>query len=210
MGAIGRFGNASLPPCRPPPRTPITRVTPLAWHWIFGAQNLSECLNSRRATGPWPCKNCRCCGPVPAPGVAELVAAGTWSAGGPRTSPTKFRKSFLRIVGEGLAPPAMPSPEGRSPSAHTACFLFLSVGAHIVRPRAAEVTGPYGVYRTAFCIFVGAGPRPARKPPLSKGGAAKRRGDSISQRASCRARSPSVPSAKASMPQAHKIGNKNS
>ena len=168
MGAIGRFGNASLPPCRPPPRTPITRVTPLAWHWIFGAQNLSECLNSRRATGPWPCKNCRCCGPAPAPGVAELVAAGTWSAGGPRTSPTKFRKSFLRIVGEGLAPPAMPSPEGRSPNAHTACFLFLSVGAHIVRPRAAEVTGPYGVYRTASCMFVGAGvltrPSPLPRP----------------------------------------------
>ena len=135
---------------------------------ISGAQNLSECLNSRRATGPWPCKNCRCCGPAPAPGVAELVAAGTWSAGGPRTSPTKFRKSFLRLVGEGLAPPAMPSPEGRSPSAHTACFLFLSVGAHIVRPRAAEVTGPYGVYRTASCMFVGAGvltrPSPPPKP----------------------------------------------
>ena len=138
------------------PRTPITRVTPWVRQNSPGAQNLSGVSNSRRATGPWPCKNFRCCGPAPAPGVAELVAAGTWSAGGPRTSPTKFRKSFLRIVGEGLAPPAMPSPEGRSPSAHTACFLFLSVGAHIVRPRAAEVTGPYGVYRTASCMFVGA------------------------------------------------------
>ena len=35
--------------------------------------------------------------------------------------------------------------------------LLLSVGAHSVRPRAAEVVGPYGVYRTGFCIFVGAG-----------------------------------------------------
>ena len=34
---------------------------------ISGAQNLSGCLNSRRATGPWVCKNCRCCGSIHAP-----------------------------------------------------------------------------------------------------------------------------------------------
>ena len=36
---------------------------------ISGAQNLSDDLNSHRATGPWVCKNCGWCGSVPAPGV---------------------------------------------------------------------------------------------------------------------------------------------
>jgi len=38
---------------------------------ISGAQNLSDALNSRRATGPWVCKNCRWCGFTSAPGFAE-------------------------------------------------------------------------------------------------------------------------------------------
>ena len=50
---------------------PITRVTPWAGQSISGAQNLSGYLNSRRATGPWVCKNCRGCGSVGAPGFAE-------------------------------------------------------------------------------------------------------------------------------------------
>ena len=33
-----------------------------------GAQNLSERLNSRRATGPWVYKNSGCCNPIFAPG----------------------------------------------------------------------------------------------------------------------------------------------
>ena len=38
-----------------------------------------------------------------------------------------------------------------------------------MRPRAAEVVGPYGVHRTGFCIFVGAAHRAARSSnPNSK------------------------------------------
>ena len=35
---------------------PITGVNPSARQIISGVQNLSECLNSRRATGPWVCR----------------------------------------------------------------------------------------------------------------------------------------------------------
>ena len=41
---------------------------------ISGAQNLNDTLNSRRATGPWVCKNCRRCGSTPAPGFSEPTA----------------------------------------------------------------------------------------------------------------------------------------
>ena len=58
--SIGRF-----------PRTPFTGVIPLAGQIISGAQNLSECLNSRRATGPWVRKNCDWCGSTSAPEFAE-------------------------------------------------------------------------------------------------------------------------------------------
>src|SRR5699024_9694727 len=38
---------------------------------ISGAQNLSDTLNSSRATGPWMCKICRWCGSASAPDFAE-------------------------------------------------------------------------------------------------------------------------------------------
>ena len=41
------------------PRTPVTGVTPWSRQNPSGAQNLSECLNSRRATGPWVCGKLR-------------------------------------------------------------------------------------------------------------------------------------------------------
>ena len=41
------------------PRTPFTGVTPWVRQKSSGAQNLSECLNSRRATGPWLCGKLR-------------------------------------------------------------------------------------------------------------------------------------------------------
>ena len=47
----------------------FTGDIPLARQKISGAQNLSDDLNSRRATGPWVCKNFGWCGSVPAPGV---------------------------------------------------------------------------------------------------------------------------------------------
>ncbi len=38
------------------PRTPVYGGYPLGWQRISGAQNLSDTLNSRRATGPWLCE----------------------------------------------------------------------------------------------------------------------------------------------------------
>ena len=73
---------------------------------ISGAQNLSGCLNSLRATGPWVCKNCRRCGSISAPGFAEPTVLGPLTAGGPRASPTQTRKASLKPVGEGLDPSA--------------------------------------------------------------------------------------------------------
>ena len=46
-------------------------VTPLAMQKSSGAQNLSDTLNSRRATGPWVCKNFSWCGSTHAPGSPE-------------------------------------------------------------------------------------------------------------------------------------------
>ena len=131
---------------------------------ISGAQNLSDALNSRRATGPWVC------------GKLELVRF--------RFCACRFRTN---VPG-----------------------LFSAVGAHSVRPQAAEVVGPYGktgefpVFRRGGPMWppagrsgtgpyenntvapisaVGAGPRPARKAfpwgptPLVKGRWPKARGD---------------------------------
>ena len=44
----GHFVSIFAAPLGPP----FTGVIPLAWQWISGAQNLSDTLNSRRATGP--------------------------------------------------------------------------------------------------------------------------------------------------------------
>ena len=63
---------ATSPPDRESrPRTPVTGVTPWSRQNPSGAQNLSDDLNPRRATGPWVCKNCSCCGSTTAPGFAE-------------------------------------------------------------------------------------------------------------------------------------------
>ena len=48
----------------------------LARQKISGAQNLSDDLNSHRATGPWVCKNCGWCGSVPAPGAPSQRSRG--------------------------------------------------------------------------------------------------------------------------------------
>ena len=88
---IGRF-----------PRTPFTGDTPEKSSKISGAQNLSDTLNSRRATGPWAYKNCRRCDSISAPEFAEPTEPVRILAGGPRASPTQTRKFFLKPVGEGL------------------------------------------------------------------------------------------------------------
>ena len=99
-------------------------------------------------------------------------------AGGPRASPTPSRKSFLKAVGEGLAPPA-----GRSGT-----FGYLRRGGYqppASLPPSRGKVPPKGADEGALLkrrlLSLPVLPLPP-KPPLSKGGAAKRRGDSLSQR----------------------------
>ena len=105
-----------------PPDLHFTGVTPLSWHRVSGAQNLSDTLNSRRATRPWVFKNFLRCGSISAPGFPSQrhrceyrrrggpcgrpVFPVRIPAGAPRGSPTQFREISLSAVGEGLAPPA--------------------------------------------------------------------------------------------------------
>ena len=56
----------------------FTGDIPLARQKISGAQNLSDDLNSHRATGPWVCKNCGWCGSVPAPGAPSQRSRGVF------------------------------------------------------------------------------------------------------------------------------------
>ena len=71
------------------PRTPFTGVTPWDGQNISGAQNLSECLNSRRATGPWVCKICSRCGSWPAPKFIQPTLPGSVSAVGAGPRPAR-------------------------------------------------------------------------------------------------------------------------
>ena len=67
----GLAGWALTCPYSPTP-DPITGDALLVgWSGSSGAQNLSEHLNSRRATGPWVCKIYSWCGSTAAPGVVE-------------------------------------------------------------------------------------------------------------------------------------------
>ena len=111
---------------------------------ISGAQNLSGGLKSRRATGPWVCKNCRWCGSTSAPGFAEQVIVGLLSAcrpvsgpyekegpasrsavgAGVLTRPPDFRQGAYKAVGaafvvarrEEIAPTCRGGTLGRPPS----------------------------------------------------------------------------------------------
>ena len=70
---------------------------------ISGAQNLNDTLNSRRATGPWVCKNCRWCGSTSAPGFAEQVIVGLLSACRPVSGPYEKEGPASRsAVGAGV------------------------------------------------------------------------------------------------------------
>ena len=142
--------------------------SPVLWYLISGAQNLSECLNPRRATGPWVCGKLgqarfhnRAC-------LCRANAPNANLAGGPRASPTRNGRAFLTSVGEGLAPPAKPSPlgEGGWPKARRMRGTVPVIkaarlsrrGGPCGRPRAAGVVGPYGLP-----YFAGAAHRAARK-----------------------------------------------
>ena len=96
---------------RPPSLAPSGQFTlriaggrvPVEFCRISGMQNLSGTLNSRRATGPWVCKNCRWCGSTSAPGFAEQVIVGLLSAGRPVSSPYEKEGSASRsAVGAGV------------------------------------------------------------------------------------------------------------
>ena len=69
-------GWALACPYSPYPGLRFTGVSPEKFSRISGAQNLSGLRDSRRATGPWVCKNFRWCGSTTAPGLAEQVIAG--------------------------------------------------------------------------------------------------------------------------------------
>ena len=106
------------------PRTPVYGGYPLGWQRISGAQNLSDTLNSRRATGPWL---------------------------GEKFQMMRFHCRACRLLTN------VPGP-------------FSTVGAHSVRPRAAEIVGPYGIPRTVFCMFRRGGcPHPPEPSPLGEG-----------------------------------------
>ena len=111
---------------------------PVEFCRISGMQNLSDTLNSRRATGPWVCKNCRWCGSISAPGFAEQVIVGLLSApyekegpasrsavgAGVLTRPPDFRQGAYKAVGaafvvarrEEIAPTCRGGTLGRPPS----------------------------------------------------------------------------------------------
>ena len=77
------------------PRTPL-RGLPLEPGKKFSARgNLSECLNSRRATGPWVCKNCRWCGSASAPEFTEPTLPVRMLSGRSGTGPYAKRGRLL-------------------------------------------------------------------------------------------------------------------
>ena len=69
--AGGRLRMDTSCPYSPYPRSPITGVIPWSRQNPSGAQNLSDTLNPRRATGPWVCKICFWCGSASAPQFTE-------------------------------------------------------------------------------------------------------------------------------------------
>ena len=96
---------------RPPSLAPSGQFTlriaggrvPVEFCRISGMQNLSDTLNSRRATGPWVCKNCIRCGPSSAPGFAEQVIVGLLSACRPVSGPYEKEGPASRsAVGAGV------------------------------------------------------------------------------------------------------------
>ena len=85
---------------------------------ISGAQNLIECLNSFRATGPWVCKNCRWCGSTSAPGFAEQTLPVRMLSGRSQTGPYEIATASGYAVGAahlGRPPRRFPRPPRRFP-----------------------------------------------------------------------------------------------
>ena len=83
-GSPGDAADGHCVPIGPlTPGPPFTRVTPWVRQNPSGAQNLSECLNPHRATGPWVCEklgqarfhNRACLCRANAPGPFSVVGA---------------------------------------------------------------------------------------------------------------------------------------
>ena len=125
---------------------PITGVTPWSSHKISGAQNLSECLNPRRATGPWVCEKL---GQARFHNRACLCRA---NAPGPFSS-----------VGAALAAARLPPSRGKVPSAARRMRLGSEMAAS---PRRAGLGPAPANIPERSRFFVGAGPRPACSLPL--------------------------------------------
>ena len=71
-GSPGDAADGHFVPIGPlSPGSPFTGVIPWSGQSISGAQNLSDDLNPRRATGPCLPQNCNSCDFTTAPGVAE-------------------------------------------------------------------------------------------------------------------------------------------
>ena len=63
------------------PRTPFTGVIPWGGQKNSGAQNLSACLNSSRATGPWLSKIEGWCSSATAPGCPSRQSRSSYAVG---------------------------------------------------------------------------------------------------------------------------------
>ena len=89
---------------------------PVEFCRISGAQNLSDTLNSRRATGPWVCKNYRWCSSTSAPGFSQPTLPVQIPAGDPRASPTQTWTQYSHAVGAGPRPARRPPEPHLSPT----------------------------------------------------------------------------------------------
>ena len=105
------FANDGLPPG---PR--YGGRVPVRMSKISSAQNLSDTLNSRRATGPWVCKNCRWCSSTSAPGFSQPTLPVQIPAGDPRASPTQTWTQYSHAVGAGPRPARRPPEPHLSPT----------------------------------------------------------------------------------------------
>ncbi len=111
-----------------------------------------------------------------APGFAEPTLPVRILAGGPRASPTQFRKVFLRTAGEGLKvnrPKAERSHPGVCPYENNAAATISAVGAAlaVACTPGANPGGRMLCAPTGFRWTVGAAPygRPLRRFPLPVG-----------------------------------------
>ena len=100
------------------PRSPVTGVTPWVGQNISGAQNLSDVLNFRRATGPWVCGKLWRMRFHRRAWLCRANGGGAANGGSPKGLPYPTPQ-LLRLCRRGGAypsrPKAFPLPGGRCP-----------------------------------------------------------------------------------------------